>query len=158
MFVYRPPNNQNKNNFIIKITKTLNKIALKYDHFVLAGDINLDSQPSSIDFKNTLSDLYDIFNFTNLVKTKTCFKSVNGSSVDVMLTNRPGKFQNTSTITTGLSDFHQLIVTLFHSTYQKLPPQKTYYRNYKNFHEKFFLYELDQNLLSGNIYEDKTTG
>ena len=62
-------------------------------------------------------------------------------------------FMKSSTITTGISDHHQLILSCFRSTFTKLPPKHVYYRNYKTFNEGFFLQELDQNLLNGNIFE-----
>ena len=48
----------------------------------------------------------------NLVKDKTCFKSIdNPSCIDLFLTNSFQSFQKTTTVSTGLSDFHKMIVT-----------------------------------------------
>ena len=47
------------------------------------------------------------------MKEKTCFKSVeNPSCVDLILTNNAMAFQNTTTVFTGLSDFHKLVLTV----------------------------------------------
>ena len=156
LFVYRPPNERNKVCFFNELTTILNKIAKKYENFLLTGDMNIDYKVQCLDFKNILSDFCDAFCLTNLVNSKTCFKSREGTSLDVMLTNNPNKFQNTTAITTGLSDFHSLIVTSLCSTYQRLSPKTIYYRNYKSFKTEEFLHDLDQNLLNGNIYSDKT--
>ena len=73
-------------------------------------------------------------NIGNLVKEKTCFKSsTNPSCIDLFLTNYPLSFQNTCTITTGLSDFHKMVITVMKMTFQKNPPREIYYRDYKKF-------------------------
>ena len=41
--------------------------------------------------------------------------SAEGSSIDVMLTNKPISFYKTTTIETGLSDHHKLILTFLRS-------------------------------------------
>ena len=63
-----------------------------------------------------LSDLCDTFLLSNLVNGVTCVKSQNGTSIDVMLTNRPRSFHNTSLIETGLSDGHKTIVSVFRAS------------------------------------------
>ena len=66
---------------------------------------------------------------------KTCFKKLNGYSLDVFLTNHPRCFQSTCVIETGLSDHHGLVPTRLKSTFHKLPPKKIKYRDTKNFNE-----------------------
>ena len=47
------------------------------------------------------------------MKKKTCFKSVhNPSCIDLILTNIGMAFQNTTRVFTGLSDFHELVLTV----------------------------------------------
>ena len=80
---------------------------------------------------------------TKLVKEPTCFKSIdNPSCIDHFLTNSPQSFQNTSTITTGLSDFHKMVVTVMKSTFPKAEPKIIYYRDYKKFDLLTFRREL----------------
>ena len=45
-----------------------------------------------------------------------------------------------------------LILTTLKSTFIKLPPKTIKYRSYKNFNETVFLYELDQELIQGDLY------
>ena len=53
----------------------------------------------------------------NLVKEKTCFKNVsNPSCIDLFLTNNALSFQHTETVSTGLSDFHKLVLTVLKTT------------------------------------------
>ena len=53
------------------------------------GDLNIDT-PNSLtkDMNNYLSDLCDTFSLKNIIKGKTCFKTLEGTSIDVLLTNR----------------------------------------------------------------------
>ena len=83
-----------------------------YDKFLLAGDFNTEE---SNDF---LEDFMYEHTTKNLVKEPTCFKSLtNPSCIDLFLTNSPSSFQNTSTIVTGLSDFHRMVVTVMKTTF-----------------------------------------
>ena len=75
-----------------------------------------------------------------------------GSSIDVMLTNRPRSFQYTSLIETGLSDCHKLILSLFKAFFKRIPAKTIEYRNYSKFSPEAFLHELDQKLNKGIIY------
>ena len=72
--------------------------------------------------------------------------------LDVFLTNKPKSFQKTLVCETGLSDCHMLIATALRSTFLKLPPKTVNYRSYKHFDENAFLHELDQALITGDIY------
>ena len=79
----------------------------------------------------------------NLLKEKTCFKSVeNLSCIDLILTNNAMAFQNTTTVFTGLSDFHKLVLTVLKTSITKSKPQKITYRDYKNFDSVRFNGEL----------------
>ena len=72
----------------------------------------------------------------------TCYKNPdNPSCIDLFLTNRPGTFQCTTTIETGISDFHKLLVTVLKTFYKKQRPKIIYYRNYKNFENDNFRQE-----------------
>ena len=62
------------------------------------------------DSKNYLFDLCDTFSLSNLISEVTFVKSSVGSSIDVMLKNRPRSFYHTNLIETGMSDCHKLIL------------------------------------------------
>ena len=74
------------------------------------GDFNLDLKIKGVDF-NKLYQFCDLFNITNLTKTKTCFTKSHKSLIDLLLTNMPSSFQKTHVTETGLSDYHKLIST-----------------------------------------------
>ena len=76
---------------------TLNKIIGKYDNILLAGDLNIDELETGSDSSNHLSDAKDVVNLTNLVKKPSCFKSQDGTLIDLMLTNRPRSFLKSET-------------------------------------------------------------
>ena len=112
-----------------------------YDKFLLAGDFNTEETNDSLD------DFLFEHNIRNLVKEPTCFKSIeNPSCIDLFLTNTPQSFQNTTTITTGLSDFHKMVVTVLKTTFPKAKPKIIYYRDYKKFNLQEFRKELRNEL------------
>ena len=120
---------------------------------MIIGDLNIDTAVTSANTKNYLVDLCDTFCLTNIIKEKTCYKSISGTSIDVMLTNKPRSFQKTSVFETGISDHHKLIATLFRAKFTYLPTKKVKYRNYKKFDNYSFLHELEQELLKGEMYK-----
>ena len=108
-----------------------------YDKFLLAGDFNIEET------ETCLNEFLYQFNAKNLVKEKTCFKNLeNPSCIDLFLTNSYRSFQGTTTITTGLSDFHKLAVTVMKTTFPKAKPKTIQYRDYKNFALDNFKSEL----------------
>ena len=96
------PSSQSDNYYFENVTNALDLYCQTYDKFLLIGDFNAeDSEPYLSRF------LYE-HNSKNLVKNKTCFKSLeNPSCIDLFLTNSPLSFQNMVTMSTGLSDCHK---------------------------------------------------
>ena len=86
------------------------------------------------------------------MKEPTCFKNpVNPSCIDLFLTNRPRTFQCTTTIETGISNFHKLVVTVLKTFYKRQRPKIIHYRNYKNFENDNFREDLKKELLKFDI-------
>ena len=91
------------------------------------------------------------------VKENTGFKSiVNPSCIDLFISNKASSFQHTKTFSTGLSDFHKLVTTMFKFNFQQLPPKKIFYRYYKKFDAVLFKEELESNLNANRVYEYNT--
>ena len=65
------------------------------------GDLNIDTSDKTKDTSCHLSDLCDAFSLKNIITGKTCFKKTTGTSIDILLTNRPS-FLKTGIF--GLSD------------------------------------------------------
>ena len=117
-----------------------------YDKFLIAGDLNAEEHE-----KYTKDFLHE-HNAKNLVKEKTCFKSLtNPSCIDLFITNSHQSFQHTTTLTTGLSDFHKMVVTFMKTTFPKAKPQIIQYRDQKNFVLENFKVELDRKLKTNEI-------
>ena len=115
-------------------------------------DINIHTQKNGADTNHYLSDLCDTFSLENLISSTTCFKSLSGTSI-VFLTNRTRSFHNTVITETGISDHHKLITSFFRSNFERLPPKKVEYRNYKKFGVKIFLRDLDQEMIQSEMYK-----
>ena len=131
MFAYRPES-INRNLFFEEITLSLSKALNKYENIILIGDLNIDISIPNNDISNLLGNLCDVFDLSNMIKNNTCFMSQKGTSIDVMLTNKPTSFFKTSTIETGLSDHHKLVISFLKSQNSfKLKPKNIVYRETK---------------------------
>ena len=150
-FAYGPPYNSNQEGFFKELNKSLSKIARKYENVLLAGDLNIDILDKKKDSKNYLSDLCVTFSLANLISEVTCVKSLVGSWIDVMLTNRPGSFHHSSLTETGLNDCHKLILSFFRTFFKRIPAKTIEYRNYSEFCPEAFPHELEQVLNSGIV-------
>ena len=140
------PHKSNISNHLHHLGKGLDNYIGNYDNILLLGDFNSEfSEPC-------LNDFCDIYNLKNLVKEPTCYKNPdNPSCIDLFLTNRPRTFQCTTTIETGISDFHKLVVTVLKTFYKKQRPKIIHYRNYKNFENGNFRQDLKKELLKFDV-------
>ena len=120
----------------------MNSAVGKYDNVIVLGDLNIDTQNEQHPCYNKLKSFSDVMGLQNLVKEKTCSTKNYASSIDVILTNRPGFFQNTCVFETGLSDYHGLVVTLLKAQVPRLKAKSITYRCYKNFNENGFLSDV----------------
>ena len=110
------------------ITRALDIYGELYNKLLLIGDYNAEEKEAC------MGGSLDLHNLKNLVKHKTCFKSTeNQSCIDLFLTNCANSFQNTSTISCGISDFHKMVVTVLKTTFTKVKPKEIHYRCYKSF-------------------------
>ena len=120
----------------------INKALDKYDNVMIMGDINIDTHDIQHPGYTKLISFCDVFGLSNLVKDKTCFTKNHSSSIDVMLTNKPRCFQNTTVVETGLSDFHGIVLTLMKTHIPRLKPKVIKYRSYKKFEPEKFLQDV----------------
>ena len=68
----------------------------------------------------------------NLINNFTSYKDPNKPTcIDLMLTNKPRSFKNSSMLETGLSDFHKIILTVMRAYFVKQTSKVAYYRDYK---------------------------
>ena len=115
------------------IGKIIDSLSAVYENVILIGYFNATK------FDNPIENFCDISSSKNLIKQVTCFKnSHNPKCIDLIMTNRSRRFQNSRVIETGLSDFNKMTVTVLRSHLSKLGPQIIIYGYYKNFcNEKF---------------------
>ena len=117
-----------------------------YNKFLIVGDFNVqEDEPCIQDFMNE-------YNAINLVKEITCFKTLeNPSCIDLFVTNSGNSFQNTTTVSTGLSDFHKMIITVLKTTFPKAKPRIVPYRDFSKYNVDNFTGELKINLESKGL-------
>ena len=106
-------------NYLTVVEKSLNHYLPSYDNVVILGDLNSEI------CEEDLENFCELYHLKSLIKTPTCFKSNESPTcIDLILTNRQQSFQNSTTIETGLSDFHHLTVTVMKTKFKKLPQRK----------------------------------
>ena len=129
------PSMMHDNDFLSEVGKAID--FKDYQNIIVIGDINLEPD------NDNLSEFKIAYNLVNLIKVPTCYKSVNKpTSIDVILTNKSKCFQKSSAFTSGLSDFHKLIITVLKTEFTKTGPNIIKYRCYKNFLVENFNFEL----------------
>ena len=92
--------------------------------------------------KNELTDICDIYGLNNLIKDPTCFKSCNGTAVDVILTNKSRCFSDTFNIDIGLSDFHNCIGVASKMYAPAIIKRRVNYRCMRKFDDDSFAYDV----------------
>lgn len=141
--------NPNKNliaNQLSLLANCLNHYYSLYDNIIILGDFNAEVTNLA------MNNFCEVYNLKGLVKEPTCFKSTNNPScIDIILTNRINNFQNTTTVETGLSDFHKMVVTVLKTSFKKRRPRVVLYRDYKTFSKTLFLQDLNSRLATYNI-------
>ena len=86
---------------------------------------------------------YKTYNLSSDIKVMPrCTNPRNPSCIDLILTNKIKIFQNASVVETALSDFHQMTVTVMKSTFEKIKPRVSYFRNWREFCSKKFRTQL----------------
>ena len=124
--IYRPPS-QTKQYFFDEISKMLDHYCRQYENFILIGDFNCEIGD------DVINDFVDSYELASLVRSQTCFKSDSPRCIDLVLTNTKSSFQATTTIETGLSDFHTMIVTVLKGGHVKRGPKVISYWDYSRF-------------------------
>ena len=108
---------QSEGYYFSHVSNCLDACSSTYDRFLLVDDFNAEYS------EETLSN-FEKHNAANIVKDKTCLKSLNNPSFIVLfITNRPRCFQNTTAFSTGLSSFHKMAVTVLKISFSKAPPK-----------------------------------
>ena len=115
--------------FSNELNETLSKAVNSYENLIIIGDLNIGVSDPVKDGNNYLSDFVDTLSLSNVINRKTCHKNVSGTTIDIMLTNKPHCFKERSTVVTGLSHFHKMIILCLKTTFKKIPPRKIIFRD-----------------------------
>ena len=135
------PTKDNISYFLKHVGKSLDNYLGNYDNLLLLGDFN------SVITEEAMCDFSELNGLHSLISDPTCFKNVNNpTSIDLILTNRFKNFCNSTTIETGLSDFHKMTVTVLKTFFRKKEPVTIKYRCYKRFVDTLFKCDLTQKL------------
>ena len=136
------PKKENILYFLEYFSQGIDKYICNYDNMLLIGDFNSEMG------EKDMNEFCDLYNLKSLIREPTCYKNRNNPTcIDLMLTNREKYFQNSSTIESGLSDFHKMTITVLKTTFEKLSPTLINYRNYSKFNDEQFRLELSNELL-----------
>ncbi len=145
--VYNPHKDQTLS-FLKILGENLDHYLPSYDNVVLLGDFNSEISEIAMD------DFCTSYDLKSLINTPTCFKSdTNPSCIDLILTNRKNCFQHSSTIETGLSDFHHLVITVLKTKFKKKPPKIIKYRNYKFYNPFNYFNDVNFALAGVDLYQ-----
>ena len=141
---YHPPS-QRDEFYFDSIGRALDVYNSCYDKILLAGDFNAE------DHETVLKTFLQLYDLKNIVKDKTCFKSLySPTCIDLFLTNSDKSFIHTKILSIGVSDCHKMILTLLKTTFKKVKPKEVSYRCYKNFEKDKFRSDLKQRLRTGD--------
>ena len=110
------PHKDNISNHLQLIRKKLDLYSSNYESIILVGDFN-----SEINDK-CMNDFCESYNLSSLIRESKISKILL-AYVDLVLTNSPNSFQNSSVGEAGLSDFHRMIVTVMKIAFLSSPPK-----------------------------------
>ena len=104
------PRNSSINTHLESIGKVIDLLSVKYEHFIVIGDINVT------EFNISEENSCNIYSFKNLIKIPTCFKNpYDPNCIDLTMTNRSKSFQNFCVTVIESSDFHKKTVSVLGS-------------------------------------------
>ena len=140
------PNRNIITNDLDALKRSLDPYSTKYDNLMVIGDLNAEI---NLECMKLFCETYDL---SSLIKVPTCYKNLEKPScIDLILTNRPKSFQNSSVVETRLSDFHKITLTVIKTTFEKLKPRVGYFRNWNEFCNEKFRTQLLTKLSMENI-------
>ena len=128
---YRPPC-QNQKYFLDNMETLIDFHSKSSGKLLILGDLNMEVHESSLKTFIEERELY------SMIKTLTCFKSVYGRYIDLLLTNSEHSFQKSQSFETGFSDFHHMIYTILKTTLLRKNQKLSNIEIMKNFLMKSF--------------------
>ena len=124
--IYKSPS-QNDDEYTKILSLIIDYYLPKCEKLILIGDFNLSTENQHLDA------LIETYNLNNLINKTTCFQSNKPTCTDLILTNKKNLFKLSSTLETGISDHHKLVLTILKSVSFKGTPKMKIYRSFKKF-------------------------
>ena len=122
-----------------EIQVALDVLSSKYENVIIIGYFNLEPKESA------MIDFCQAYNMENLINNFTCYKNPNKPTcIDLMLTNKPRFFNNSSVVETGPSNFLKMTLVVMRACFVKQTPKVVYYRDYKKFSNDLFRNDILQ--------------
>ena len=109
---YKPPL-QNHLSCINDLNIAFNFVSPIYENFVLLGNFKMSTE------NPILKNFMGRFDLESFIDSQTCYKSINPTCIDLILTNKKNHFMKSATFETGLSDYHKLITTILRKNISK---------------------------------------
>ena len=140
LHIYKPPN-IHVNVLNNAMENMINRCMLETNFIVVIGDLNVNFMQNP----HQLHDVCDSFDLKQIVKSPTCFKSLNNPSLlDIILTNCPKSITNSINLPIGISDFHNYISAATKIDCPSNEPKIIFYRSFKNFNNNSYLEDLKE--------------
>ena len=135
-------------NHLQEIGNNLDLLSPKLYNYLLMGDFNAEPNEPPI------SDFREVYNTKN-IKEKTCFKNPeNATCIDLILSNRPRSYLDSTVVETGLSDFHKMFVTVMKMYHCRQRPSVITYRKFKSFSNTEFLKDLEEHFMKFEYFDN----
>ena len=126
---------------LFQIESAINFYSKTYENLIILGDFTAENSDFNMETFCTIN------NIKCIIKEPTCYKnSDNPTCIDLILTNCPKNFQESSALETGLSDFHKMVLTVFKSEAPNLTPKVVSYRKHKHFDSDNFKLKVPDKL------------
>jgi hypothetical protein len=139
ILLYKPPR-VNDSLLVSTIEEILDKCILESNWFYLIGDFNVDLKVTP----NSLSEVFECYNMTNIIKDATCFKNMsNPTLLDPKVTNNAKRLIAHLNKSIGVSDFHNIVCAATRIKCQKFSPHIVTYRSFKKFCDEKFVEDLN---------------
>ena len=74
----------------------------------------------------------------------------NPSTMDLVITDKPKSFRNTTGVSTGISDFHKMVLTSMGTTFPNAVPKEIIYRDIKSLDKNAFKCDLKEKFKQTN--------
>ena len=85
------------------------------ENIIIIGDFNMELKESA------MINFLHAYNMENLINKFTCYENLKNTSISInlMLTNKPRVFKNSSVRVTGISDFQKMTLTVMRAYFVK---------------------------------------